>query len=108
MTVWTHEQMAAYAIKKQRQRQQWLYREHQRRPRCHYCHNLTIYAPERCSLPGDHDEEFIATLDHFVPRSRGGADAPSNWVLACLCCNKLKGDMKAQSFIRELQRAGVR
>ena len=27
------------------------------------------------------------TLDHFVPKSRGGPDRPANLVLACSACN---------------------
>ena len=32
-----------------------------------------------------------ATLDHVLPRSRGGTDAPENVVLACRQCNEAKG-----------------
>lgn len=33
-----------------------------------------------------------ATLDHRVPRSRGGKNALSNLVVACHFCNQEKGD----------------
>lgn len=33
-----------------------------------------------------------ATLDHVIPKSRGGTDAPSNLALACHACNNAKGD----------------
>lgn len=29
-----------------------------------------------------------ATIDHYVPRSRGGSNSPDNIVLACLKCNQ--------------------
>lgn len=32
-----------------------------------------------------------ATVDHVVPRSRGGADDPSNMVVSCVRCNYAKG-----------------
>lgn len=32
------------------------------------------------------------TVDHVVPRSRGGLDHASNYVLACGSCNESKGD----------------
>ena len=32
------------------------------------------------------------TVDHVVPRSRGGADAWENLVACCLRCNGIKGD----------------
>lgn len=33
-----------------------------------------------------------ATIDHILPRSRGGADSWENLVACCLRCNNLKGD----------------
>lgn len=32
------------------------------------------------------------SVDHVLPRSRGGGDDPANLVAACLPCNQLKGD----------------
>ena len=42
--------------------------------RCHYCGNPAT------------------TADHVVPRSKGGADDPSNLVACCLPCNSSKRD----------------
>lgn len=33
-----------------------------------------------------------ASVDHVVPRSRGGGDEPTNLVAACVPCNQLKGN----------------
>lgn len=33
-----------------------------------------------------------ATIDHVLPRSRGGADSWENLVACCLRCNNVKGD----------------
>lgn len=33
------------------------------------------------------------TIDHVVPKSRGGADSWENLVACCLRCNNLKGDL---------------
>lgn len=33
-----------------------------------------------------------ATIDHIVPRSKGGSDAPENLQLAHARCNKIKGN----------------
>lgn len=46
--------------------------------KCHYC---------RCNLTED-----TATVDHFIPLSKGGLDNPNNRVLACDGCNKGKAD----------------
>ena len=32
------------------------------------------------------------TVDHLVPKTRGGRDTWENLVCACLCCNNLKGN----------------
>jgi 5-methylcytosine-specific restriction endonuclease McrA len=33
-----------------------------------------------------------STIDHVIPRSRGGADSWENLVACCLRCNNVKGD----------------
>ena len=48
------------------------------------------------------------TIDHVVPRSRGGADTWENLVACCLRCNNLKGDRTPQEMgwsLRSLPRA---
>ena len=40
-----------------------------------------------CNLKGEH-----LTLDHVIPRSRGGGDAWENLVAACVRCNVKKGN----------------
>jgi 5-methylcytosine-specific restriction endonuclease McrA len=43
----------------------------------------------RCAYCGSRDD---LTLDHVLPRSRGGADTWNNLVTACQKCNTLKGN----------------
>lgn len=38
------------------------------------------------------------TIDHVVPRSRGGADSWENLVACCLRCNNAKGDRTPQEM----------
>jgi len=38
------------------------------------------------------DVGAVLTTDHFQPTSRGGAEAPANWVYCCFACNIAKGD----------------
>jgi 5-methylcytosine-specific restriction endonuclease McrA len=38
------------------------------------------------------------TIDHVVPRSRGGADSWENLVACCLRCNNVKGDRTPQEM----------
>ncbi|HWL02358.1 MAG TPA: HNH endonuclease [Microbacteriaceae bacterium] len=43
---------------------------------------------QRCGYCGS----AATTIDHVLPRSRGGADSWENLVACCLRCNNLKGD----------------
>ena len=42
------------------------------------------------------------TLDHLVPRSQGGTNAPTNLVTACLACNVAKGDTPWRQYVRSV------
>ena len=56
---------------------------------CWYCRIPLVLAgtgPER------------ATKDHLTPLVRGGSDAISNIVPACIDCNRLKADMTEEEF----------
>lgn len=69
---------------------------------CHYCgkENLVIEleCQQRCSSCSKRKrrcEELktLATLDHVVPRAKGGAEYdPDNLVVACFPCNQEKAD----------------
>ena len=48
----------------------------------------------RCAYCG----KAAATIDHVVPRSRGGRDAWENLVACCLRCNNVKGDRTPQDM----------
>ena len=43
------------------------------------------------------------TIDHVLPRSRGGADSWENLVACCLRCNNVKGDRTPQEMKWELR-----
>ncbi len=44
-----------------------------------------------------------ATIDHVLPRSRGGGDSWENLVACCLRCNNAKGDRTPQEMGWELR-----
>ena len=56
-------------------------------PLCHYCGNRLATDPDERGEPLDNQ----ITLDHIVPRSRGGTDHLENFVLSCPGCNQWKG-----------------
>lgn len=43
-------------------------------------------------------QSAASTIDHVVPRSRGGADSWENLVACCLRCNNIKGDRTPQEM----------
>jgi hypothetical protein len=48
----------------------------------------------RCGYCGGHAN----TIDHVLPRSRGGKDSWENLVACCLKCNNVKGDRTPQEM----------
>jgi 5-methylcytosine-specific restriction endonuclease McrA len=55
---------------------------------------LRIYMRDkfRCQYCGEKKDVAELTLDHILPRSRGGDNSPVNIVTACIPCNNRKGD----------------
>lgn len=53
----------------------------------------------RCAYCG----KAASTIDHVLPRSRGGADSWENLVACCLRCNNVKSDRTPQEMGWELR-----
>ena len=51
-----------------------------------------------CSKPID----LNATIDHLIPRSRGGTDVNENLALCCRSCNAAKSNMTPEEFVRHV------
>lgn len=49
-------------------------------------------------------DAFANTIDHILPRSRGGIDSWENLVACCLRCNNVKGDRTPQEMGWRLRR----
>ena len=47
------------------------------------------------------------TIDHILPRSRGGTDDPDNLQLLCGACNSTKGNRTQEELIQTLRTNGV-
>lgn len=56
--------------------------------RCHYCDGIVICPNCYPEVP----REYMATLDHLYPKSRGGGRSYENLVMACGPCNQDKDD----------------
>lgn len=49
-------------------------------------------------------DKIEATLDHIVPKCRGGTDELTNLCLACQDCNDKKANRNAKKFRRSLKK----
>ena len=47
------------------------------------------------------------TIDHIIPRSRGGTDDPDNLQLLCGACNSTKSNRTQDELIETLRANGV-
>jgi 5-methylcytosine-specific restriction endonuclease McrA len=47
------------------------------------------------------------TLEHVVPRSRGGHLTAENALVACRSCNRRRGSKPVDAYVRELLREGA-
>ena len=58
--------------------------------KCFYCDIETVYI----EITPSHDltGSNVATLDHFIPISKGGGSRLHNLVISCNDCNKKKAD----------------
>lgn len=59
----------------------------------------------RCVYCGRGLDRETATVDHEVPTSKGGSDAPENLRLCCQSCNCCKGNRSLDQWLDDLQRA---
>lgn len=60
---------------------------------CVYCHDTMIL---------EIGEKRTATIDHVIPRSKGGPNTQDNVVAACSECNEKKGRKLPLNFIAEM------
>lgn len=55
-----------------------------------------------CGVPFKSFKEV--EVDHIVPTSRGGSKILSNFAIACVPCNRAKGNMSLENFLHWLRR----
>lgn len=66
--------------------------------RCGYC-GITVTYPSRGNTHcKGYDKRVIASTDHIVPLSKGGAHSPQNMICCCNSCNSMKANRDLSSF----------
>lgn len=70
------------------------------------CNRINIFARDlgECQYCGTQIDTRSASIDHVVPRSRGGRTSWHNVVLACQPCNHKKADMLPEECGLHLKR----
>ena len=72
-------------------------------------YNIAIRDNFRCQYCGEVlDSVKNQTLDHVIPSSRGGKNTWENLVLACIPCNRFKGDKTPDEAGMELLKVPVK
>lgn len=56
----------------------------------------------RASSPGD------LTVEHLLPKTRGGRGIPENLAVACRRCNRRRGAKRVVSYVRDRLESGER
>lgn len=69
--------------------------------------NILVRDKHRCQYCGQHPAKKDISIDHVVPRSRGGGDTWHNLVLACMRCNVKKGSRTPEEANMRLLRNPV-
>jgi 5-methylcytosine-specific restriction endonuclease McrA len=62
----------------------------------------------RCQYCGSQPGTGELSIDHVIPRSRGGGTSWENCVLACIDCNKTKGSRTPEEAAMRLRKTPIR
>lgn len=65
--------------------------------------NLALRDGGKCQYCGVNVSSKTGTMDHVIPRSRGGTHTWENVVLACSKCNQKKADKMPEAFYLKLK-----
>lgn len=75
---------------------------HKQRGLCYYCNEPMLLAKGRADAR--HTDRQV-TLEHIIPKSKGGTFRDGNLAAACFACNRDREDKDARLFM--LERMGL-
>jgi hypothetical protein len=58
-------------------------------------------------MRGEQGYRDSVTIEHVIPRSKGGADNRTNWLAACFRCNNRRGNIDADEFLTVIEWARI-
>ena len=64
-----------------------------------YSETKLVSSNTHCYYCGDALDEYSRTIDHILPKSKGGVLSKKNKVYCCMQCNQLKGDKTPDEFL---------
>ena len=71
---------------------------HRQSGKCHWCDTQMNLWWEIGTKRYYREYDHTATIEHFIPRAKGGTFRQNNLVAACSICNWLRGHMDAEKF----------
>lgn len=63
--------------------------------KCHLCGQYC----DGFQLKGEPENPRVASIDHIIPKSKGGSNYPSNLKTSCISCNKSRGNADISEFL---------
>lgn len=69
---------------------------------CFYCTRKLMPLPAKSTPLPRPSADLWPTIDHKLPRTRGGTDKRDNLVICCYACNTIKGSLTAEEFEAEV------
>lgn len=62
----------------------------------------------KCAYCGKQTSKSEFTIDHFVPKARGGGNEFWNFRLCCFACNQAKSDCPPWRFLEAIKTANLK
>ena len=72
-------------------------KNHHKRDTCYYCEREFTFKNF------GEGNAVIKTIDHIIPKNKGGVDKYINTVYSCKHCNNLKGNLSLYEFLKKIE-----